>query len=323
MTWPHDDWPMPSTTPPPSRLLGGVELHVMAHRRQGSEAARSATLLITFVDTPAAAKTIEMVLGSVDHVQHSSRLFSGPDGVTQVASFLRPNKFSTLDAVLLLARNRDIETASAQLVVQAIRTLADGLVIVVDENCPRWAGLRAVTGFVRVEHARSAFGAAWLARFLAALRTPLKFTGLDPDDIVQSLGGANEPALLVEAIYLGLDGKVSFANKPDSKIARDSTNVTTFVTATNMRLVGPATSALRATLSRDCAFTVQAPTVPALAPFLQGPLAMFQLICHVRHSLRCAAVKSSSEGVSTVQLMLTGLRWREMSETSYCIFAWS
>ena len=96
MNWPQDDWPMPSATPPPSRLLGGVELHVMVHHQEGSEeATQSATLLVNFDDTPEAIKTLETVLGSVEHVNRSSKLFSGPDGVTKLVAFLRPQKFST------------------------------------------------------------------------------------------------------------------------------------------------------------------------------------------------------------------------------------
>jgi len=282
MNWPEDDWPMPSAMPPPSRLLGGAELHVMVHHRLGSEAAKkSATLLVNFVDTPEAAKTLEMVLGSVDHLQRSSRLFGGPDGVKKLAAFLRPHKFSTLDAVLLMAGDGEIEARSAQVLVQAIRNVADGLVVIVDEDCPRWSGLRAISGFVRSEHATSAFAAASLARFLAALRTPLKFTDLDPDDIVHSFGSASEPALLVEAIYLGSEGQVKFANRIDAKLARASTNVTAFITATNMRFVGPAATALRAALNPDCAFTFQTPTGPALAPFLRGHLALLLAICRV------------------------------------------
>ena len=290
MNWPEDDWPMPRATPPSSRLLGGVELHVMVHRRAGSDlSTKSATLLVNFVDTSEATKTLELVLESVHHLQRSSRLFSGPDGVAKLAAFLCPFKFSTLDAVLLMAEDGQTEASSAQVVVLAIRKLADGLVVVVDEDCARWAGVRAVVGFVRSAHATSAFVAASLARFLAALRTPLEYTGLDPDDIVHSFGSASEPAALVEAIYLGSEGKVKFANEVDAKLARDSTNVTAFITATNMRFVGPATSTLRAALNPDCAFTFQAPMSPALKPLLQRHLAMLQLICRVRapsHSTR-------------------------------------
>lgn len=136
---------------------------------------------------------------------------------------------------------------------------------------------------------KSAFAAASLARFLAALRTPLKFTGLDPEDIVHSFGTACEPAALVEAIYLGSEGKVKFANKVDAKLARASTNVTAFITATNMRFGRPAKTTLHAALSPDCAFTFQAPIRSALAPYLQRRLAMPQLLCRVRfpsHSTR-------------------------------------
>ena len=136
MNWPQDDWPMPSTTPPPSRLLGGVELHVMVHRREGSEeATQSATLLVNFSDTPEAVKTPKTVLGSVEHVKRYSKLFSGPDGATKLVAFLRPHKFSTLDAVLLMAGNEKIEATGEQALVDAIRKLADGLVVVVDEDC--------------------------------------------------------------------------------------------------------------------------------------------------------------------------------------------
>lgn len=166
--------------------------------------------------------------------------------------------------------------------MQATKNLADGLVVIVDEDCPQWAGLRGVSGFMLSAHATSDFAAASLAQFLAALRTPLKFTGLDPDDIVHSFGSASEPAVLVEAIHLGSGGKVKLANAVDAKLARDSTNVTAIITATNMRFVGPATSTLRAALSPDCAFTFQAPMSPAIKPFLQRRLAMLQLICRVR-----------------------------------------
>lgn len=122
MNWPEDDWPMPSATPPPSRLLGGVELHVLIPRREGSAAMKSATLLVNFVDTPEAIKTLETVLGSVEHVKRSSRLFSGPDGVTKLVALLRPLKFSTLDAVLLMSGDGDIEAASAQVLCRRLRT---------------------------------------------------------------------------------------------------------------------------------------------------------------------------------------------------------
>lgn len=280
MNWPQDDWPMPSATPPPSRLLGGVELHVMVHHREESEeATQSATLLVNSVDTPEAIKTLETVLGSVNHVKRSSRLFSGPNGVARLAAFLRRQQFSTLDAVLLTAGNEQIEAAVEQAVVDAIKKLADGLVVIVDDDCPRWAGLRAITGFVQSERATSAFAAASLARFLAALRTPLKFTDLDPDDIVHSFGSASEPAVLLEAIYLGSEGKVKFANRVDAKLARASTHVTAFITGSNMRFVRPAKTTLFAALNPDCAFTFHAPTSPALAPFLRGHVALLQLIC--------------------------------------------
>lgn len=283
MNWPHDDWPMPSAAPPPRRLLGGVELHFLVHHQEGSEApTKSATLLVNFVDTPEAIKTLETVLGSVEHVKRSSKLFRGPDGVTKLMAFLLRQNFSTLDAVLLMAGNGKTEATGERAVADAIRKLADGLVVIVDEDCARWAGLRAVSGFVRSAQATLAFAAASLARFLAALRTPLKFTDLDPDDVVLSFGSAREPAVLVEAIYLGSEGKVKFANRVDAKLARASTNVTAFVTASNMRFVGSAKTTLYAALNPDCAFTFQAPMSPALEPFLQRRLAMLQLLCRVR-----------------------------------------
>jgi len=101
---------------------------------------------------------------------------------------------------------------------------------------------------------------------------------LDPDDISHSFGGASEPAVLVEAIYLSSDDKVKFANKVDVKLARVSTNVTAIITATNMRFAGPAKARLRAALSPDCAFRLQACTQAALAPFWHERIAMFRLI---------------------------------------------
>lgn len=272
---------MPNTTPPASRLLGGVELHVMVHQRDKSDAARrSATLLVNFVDTVETGETLDMVLDSLDHVRHSSRLFSGANGVTKLLDFLRKKKFSTVDAVLLMTSNAPIEATSAQAVVQAIRTLADGLVVIVDEDCSRWAGLHGVSGFVRSAQTTSAFAAASLARCLAALRIPFKFIGPEPDDVIHSFGSASEPAVLLEAIYFGADGKVKFAHKGDAKQARAATNVTAIITATNMRFFGRATNTVRAALSAECQFTFQAPKSPTIAPLVRERIALLQLICN-------------------------------------------
>ena len=166
---------------------------------------------------------------------------------------------------------RDWNKITLQSVVGAIAAFSAAVVIVDPQH--------KLLAIAIASAATSAFAAASLSRFLAALRTPMKFTGLDPDDIVHSFGGASEPAVLVEGIYLGSDGKVKFSNEADAKLARTSTNVTAFITATNMRFVGPAATTLRAALGPDCAFTFQASANPALAPFMRGRIALLQLIC--------------------------------------------
>ena len=109
-------------------------------------------MVVNFVDAAKTTRMLEMVLASVDYVQRSSRLFSATNGITKMAAFLRKRKFSTLDSVLLVAGNVQLEPTGAQAVVDAIKRMADGIVVIVDEDCPRRAGLRAIRGFVRSTH---------------------------------------------------------------------------------------------------------------------------------------------------------------------------
>lgn len=278
MSNPLDAWPMPLTVP--SRpLLGGVEVHVLGHGGGGDGQQRSTTLVINLSDTEGATRFFGSAVSSIVCECYAAHRFNGSDDVDRTNTFLRSLRFQSADAVIFVAGENDLGADKLQLVIDAVRTIGDGLLVVVDDDTEQWESLKNVSRFVRTAGVTTASTAGAVLRLLSGLREPDSFYGPLADDLVDRLGSASEPALLVEAVSQGNPVTLQFANEAERDLVRDTSDVCAVVTATNLRWLTQVRSVLRRVFNDDCAFTFQGPTKPLLASHLQHHVSLLQMVC--------------------------------------------
>ena len=180
---------------------------------------------------------------------------------------------------MFVAGENDLGAGKLQLVVDAVRTIGDGLLVVVDGDTGQWDSLKNVSGFVRAAGVTPASTAGAVLRLLSGLCEPDSFYGPIADDLVDCLGCASAPALLVEAVSLGNPVTLQFANEAEWDLVRDASDVCAFVTATNSYWLTQVRRVLRRVFNDDCAFTLQWPTEQLLASHLQHHVTLLQVVC--------------------------------------------
>ena len=120
--------------------------------------------------------------------------------------------------------------------VDAIRAMGHGLIVVVDCNCGRWCALQGVSGFVSGAESTSPATATAVAISLATLSAPETLACLDHEDVGMCLGSAAQPDLLVEGVWFRRRQKLEFMSTAESDVAKNAESIAVNLRAASLRL---------------------------------------------------------------------------------------
>lgn len=197
---------------------------------------RTATTVVNFSDTPTARKTFGTLRSTFAAARYSVNVFSNPEGVGKLCGCLRIQQFGTADAVIYTAGNLAITSEAVQRVVDALRTMGPGLVVVVDDNCARWRALTGVSGFVRGAESTSPATATAAAISLATLGAPETLVCADHEDVAMCLGSAQQPAVLAEGLWFRRLQRLEFLSAADGDFAKNADALAVNLCAASLRV---------------------------------------------------------------------------------------
>ena len=267
--------------PDPPALLGGAEVHMVEYHLLDTDLNwRTATMVVNFNDTLAARRTFGALRSTFVAARYSVNVLSSPEGIGQLCGCLRVQQFGTADAVLYTARNLTISSESVQSVIDAVRAMGPGLVVVVDDNCGRWRTLQGVSGFVSGAESTSPATATAVAISLATLCAPETLTCLDHEDVGMCLGSADQPSLLVEGLWLRRRQKLEFMSDVESNVAKHAQLIAVNLCAASLRF-----DEMHAITRAICAWCqskgliYQAPSNSLISPWLHPNVVALPMIC--------------------------------------------
>lgn len=241
---------------------------------------RTATMVVNFNDTPAARKTFSALRSTFAAARYSVYVFSSSKGVGQMCACLRVQQFGTADAVIYTAGNLTISSEAVQRVVDAVRAMGPGLVVVVDDNCARWGAVQRISGFVRGVESTSPATATAVAISLATLCAPETLACADHEDVGMCLGSAEQPAVLVEGLWLRRRERLEFMSAADSDVAKNADAIAVNLCAASLRVddFSSITSAVRAWCPSE-KLVFQAPSNNLISPLLHPNVVSLPMIC--------------------------------------------
>lgn len=267
--------------PAPPALLGGAELHMVEYHHLDTDLNwRTATMVVNFDDTLAARRTFGALRSTFVAARYSVDVFCSPEGVGQLCGCLRAQQFGTADAVIYTAGNLTVTTETVQGVVDAVRAMGPGLVVVVDDNCARWRALQGVSGFVSGAESTSPATATAVAISLATLCAPETLACADHEDVGMCLGSAEQPAVLVEGLWFRRRQKLEFMSAVDSDFAKNAEAIAVNLCAASLRTddFSSITGAVRAWCPSE-KLVFQAPSNSLISPWLHPNVVSLPMIC--------------------------------------------
>ena len=309
----------------PPALLGGAEVHMVEYHHFETDLNwRTATMVVNFNDTPAARRTFGALRSTFVAARYSVNLFSKPEGVGQMCGCLRAQQFGTADAVIYTAGNLTITSETVQRVVDAVRAMGPGLVVVVDDTCRRWRDLQGVSGFVSGAESTSPATAAAVAISLATLCAPETLTCADHEDVGMCLGSAEYPAVLVEAFWLRRRQTMEFASVADGDVAKNADSIAVNLCAASLRM-NDFSSILRTVRAWVGSNNVimQAPVNSLISPWLHPSVVSLPMICRV---LEPAGSSIAPEAALLTELVVRFprlFRGKEPSAPSFLPLGWT
>lgn len=275
----------------PAPLRGGVEVHIVEYHHidpsERNDGWRPATLLINFVDNPDARATFSAVRHAFTSARCSSRVFAGDDGVARLCGYLKDMTFDSADAVIFAGEDGNVTPHALQRIVNAVPANSRGLVIFVGHDCSEWRSASGISGFVRGVSVTSPATAMSVFLLLAALSAPHTATCLDHEDVLESLGVAEQPAVLVEAIWLRERQQLACTGSGDALLISQASVISCHLIAAHLRLTEMSAwiKAVRAATNSDCSIDYQVPLEALNTPYLHRGIGLTQMICRLPPSL--------------------------------------
>ncbi|MEO5696705.1 MAG: hypothetical protein ABIQ60_06160 [Burkholderiaceae bacterium] len=276
----------------PIPLDGGIEVLVLEHHHVephgadedgpvSSHQLRALTLLVNFVEDAATRSTFRTLQGAFATANVTARVFKGPGHVDDLRRFLKSFSVDSIDAVLFPGVDAVVSPDAVGRVVEALSTAAYGLLVLVGDDCRRWNALRGISGFVRGCPTTLPSTAASTLQLLAALSAPKTLTCLDHEDLAACLGSAQDPAVLVEAVWIGGTQKLAHASEADARAVSGASEISAHILGALLRLadVNAIMNAVRGNTQAMCNIHFAAPFDAIHAPSLHGRFAMVTMIC--------------------------------------------
>ena len=267
--------------PAPPALLGGAEVHMVEYHHLDTELNwRTATMVVNFSDAPDARRTFGALRNAFVAARYSVNVFSNPDGIRPMCGCLRVQQFGTADAVIYTSGNLTITSEAVQRVVDAIRAMGPGLVVVVDDNCGRWHDLKGVSGFVSGAESTSPATATAVAISLATLCAPETLTCLDHEDLATRLGSAAQPAVLVEGLWFRRRQTLEFMSAVEGDAAKNAESLAVNLCAASLRFddLSRIFRAVHDWCSSE-SVVIQAPSNSLISPWLHPNVVSLSMIC--------------------------------------------
>lgn len=268
-------------------LRGGVEAHIVEYHHidpgERNDGWRPVTLLINFVDTPDARTTFGAARHAFTSARCSSHVFDGDDGVARLCQHLEGMIFDSADAVIFVGEDADVAPHALQEIVDAVPANSRGLFVLVGHDCRRWNPASGISGFVRGVSLTSPATAMSVFLLLAALSAPHTVTCLDHEDVLASLGTAERPAVLVEAIWLREQHQLVYMETGDVLSIRQAPAISCHLIAAGLRVAEMFVMmrAVRADADWNCNINYQAPVDALITPYLHRGVALMPMICRL------------------------------------------
>ena len=263
-------------------LLGGSELHMVEDHQIDSEGTwRTATLLINCVDAPFVRSTFASMCRSLVGTQTSSQVYCHLNGIAQMCVDLRSQYFDAVAAVIYTAGSAEISVENIQRVTDTVLAMGAHMVVIVDDDCARWRTVRGVSGFVQGVKVTTPSTATSMVVTLAALTSPHTLLCADAEDIGNCLGSADQPATLVDCVWMRSAQKLEFTSTADRDVVRDAKCLAATLCAASLQ-IADCRSILQAL--RECSSSVdnvilQAPLDRLSHPWLHPNFVFLPLVC--------------------------------------------
>ena len=247
---------------------------------------RTATMVVNFNDTPEVRSTFGALRSTFVAARYSVNVFSGPQGIGETCSCLRVQQFSTADAVIYTAGDLTVTNEAVQRVVDAVRAMGPGLVVIVDDRCDRWSALQSVSGFVRGVESTSPATATAVAISLATLCAPETLGCTDHEDVGMCLGSAEQPAVLVKGLWLRRRQTLEFVSAGDGEAAKKANSIAANLCAASLRQndFSSILGAVRA-WAPSAGLVLQSPLNNLIRPWLHPNVVSLPMICLAPESL--------------------------------------
>lgn len=271
----------------PVSLRGGVEVHIVEYQHidpgERNDGWRPVMLLINFVDNPDARTTFSAVRHAFTSARCSSHVFDGGDGVARLCRHLEGMTFDSADAVIFAGADAYVSPHALQGIVDAVPVSSRGLFALVGHDCRRWNSASGISGFVRGVSVTSPSTAMSVFLLLAALSAPHTATCLDHEDVLASLGTAERPAVLVEAIWLREQHQLVYLCTGDVLAIRQASVISCHLIAAGLRVAEmyAMMNAVRADADRECSIGYQAPVDALITPHLHCGIGLMPMICRL------------------------------------------
>ena len=273
----------------PAPLGGGIELHIVAYQGcespGGDEFVRgtTATVLINFSEETESREIFGVLNQAFPSSLYSQHVFDGSTSAKELGKFLRRDQFAVVDAVIYAGTSK-VPPELLQSIVNEVRSLAPGIVVMVGDDCLQWGAIDGITGFIK--GAGTTNGATVMAIFalVAALQAPDTLTCLDHEHVAAALGAAAQPSVLVEAVWLREDRRLVYVRAEDSDLVGRAEVVSCHLLAINLRVAESRDmiNCLVAAAAPDCTVHYQAPLNAYIAPFFQPSVALMTMLCKLR-----------------------------------------